>query len=311
MCSIIAWFPFESTALTLQLHRPTSDNNDVLTPTRRSGGRNAKRTLAFSWTRPESTAAVKWSLGTTPPTKKNNVKEIDRLASVWVWWSQMALCGNGAAPLSPSNPDQQTASLLRRESNDLIPQPGTYTICLLSLTHNSSWRKVGREERVKKKGWGRLGCHKEWASQSPAEGWDASPWPGPNIGKQDSMSTKEGERGGKGPLTDPYPSALGHELHLQRLAVWEDERWAAPAEGTWDEALDPPGEGWWTVFKFLLLKISISPHGLEACEFVIVWPAGPGQKPDQPSAWIRVCPAPGLCPGVEGAEGLGARQGSG
>lgn len=55
-------------------------------------------------------------------------------------------------------------------------------------------------------------------------------------------------------------------------------------EAPWDEALDSAGEGWWTLFKFLLMKISISLHGLEAYEFVMVWPARPGQKSDQPSA---------------------------
>lgn len=79
----------------------------------------------------------------------------------------------------------------------------------------------------------------------------------------------------------------------------------------WEEVLDSLGEGWGTVFKFLAMKISNSLHGLEAYEFVMVWPARPDQKPDQPSAWIKVCPAPGLCPGVEEAEGLGARQGLG
>lgn len=63
----------------------------------------------------------------------------------------MALCGNGAFPLSSSNPDQQTASMLRGEKNDLMPQPGTWFPFFLSHT---TWAE-GKLE--KKKGWKRKG----------------------------------------------------------------------------------------------------------------------------------------------------------
>lgn len=58
----------------------------------------------------------------------------------------MALCGNGTFLLSSSNPDQQTASLLRRERNDLIPQPDLPSFCHIQLELKETWKRKGEKE---------------------------------------------------------------------------------------------------------------------------------------------------------------------
>lgn len=72
---------------------------------------------------------------------------------------------------------------------------------------------------MKKKGWGGWVVTKNEPVKAQQRGEMPSPGLAQTFENRTLMSTKEGERGDKGPLTDPYPSALGHELHLQRLGV--------------------------------------------------------------------------------------------
>lgn len=190
MWSIIAWFPFESTALTLKWHRPTNDNNGFLTPTRGEGarGHNAGINKCMNERSPSRGQvwiySCRWSVPWEQTKRKNErikEKETNRLASAWVCWSQMALCGERAVLLSPSNPDQQTASPLHGERNDLIPQPGTWAAFFLSHTTRAEG-KLEKRERVKKKGRGRTGdCKEQAGPRSPEEEWDSRPWPALSI----------------------------------------------------------------------------------------------------------------------------------
>lgn len=139
----------------------------------------------------------------------------------------MALRGNGAALLSPRNPDQQTAKPAKK-GEQWSHSSARHRHDSPSFSHTQlTLEEVGEEERVKKKGWGGWVVTKNEPVIAQREGEMPAPGQAQTFEKRTRMSTKEGERGGKGPLTDPYPSARGHELHLQRLGVCKVERWGS------------------------------------------------------------------------------------
>ena len=213
--------------------------------------------------------SCRWSVPWEQQQKKEKTKEKEtsRLASAWVWWSQMALCRNGSFPPSSSNPDQQTASVLRGEKNDLTPQPGTWFAFFLS---HSSWRKVGKEEGMKKEKRAGgvvvvvVGLHWRISWSEPRGGWGASSLASPGLRKGRLRCPRKGQPrrgmgGGRNPWHVVSPSAHVHQL-VHRGVVCKRLEVGLKAVGL---SCVLPWEGQWMVFSNFCKVTSVISDSLQ------------------------------------------------